>query len=235
MKRRKSNQDRRRKEEKKLERMRLEEANDRNKWIITILVVILIFVGFYFLSIYVTNKNKEKKTNTKDMTGEIILGKSFSMSSQDYYVLYYDSTDKIVAGTCKDLFSSYHSAHGEGSIYYVDINKDGTKDKITKTFIETGNAHAYYEYKIELKSGDKYVDITPQNFRTTNGASCDLQQIKFSFKPKFKVTIISRGMGDLWNTPTMAYKQTFTLSSDNKMRASQKTQMRSICDVKELF
>lgn len=131
MKRRKSNQDRRRKEEKKLERMRLEEANDRNKWIITILVVILIFVGFYFLSIYVTNKNKEKKTNTKDMTGEIILGKSFSMSSQDYYVLYYDSTDKIVAGTCKDLFSSYHSAHGEGSIYYVDMNSGFNKPFVT--------------------------------------------------------------------------------------------------------
>ena len=131
--------------------------------------------------------------------------------------------------------NEFETGIAEKSIYYIDINNDGTKDKITKTFIETGNAHAYYEYKIELKTGDKYIDVTPKNFRTTNGASCDLQQIKFSFKPKFKVTIISRAMGDLWNTPTMAYKQTFALSSDNKIQVSQKTQMRAVCDVKELF
>ena len=122
----------------------------------------------------------------------------------------------------------------EKSIYYVDINKDGNKDRITKTFTDTGNAHAYYEYKIELNDNGKFVDITPENFRTVNGADCDLQQIQFVFKPSFKVILISRDMGDTWDDETMANKQTFKLSG-NKIVAGDKKTLRPVCDVKELF
>ena len=197
--------------------------NKSKVFIWTIFISVLFATGIIFYKFVLPKRSPMENATVISQTDNVANPEGFSdgLTNPDSIIKY-------------DL-NEFDTGIAEKSIYYVDINKDGTKDKITKTFIETGNAHAYYEYKIELKSGDKYVDITPQNFRTTNGASCDLQQIKFSFKPKFKVTIISRGMGDLWNTPTMAYKQTFTLSSDNKMRASQKTQMRSICDVKELF
>lgn len=121
------------------------------------------------------------------------------------------------------------------SIYYIDINNDTTKDRITKTFIETGNAHSYFSYKIELKNGDRYIDITPNNLHTTNGASCDLQQIQFSFTPKFKITVISRELGATWPSPTMAYRQEYILNKENKFIASDKQQIRPVCDVKELF
>lgn len=123
----------------------------------------------------------------------------------------------------------------EKSIYYVDINQDGIKDRITKTFTQTGNAHSYYSYKIELKKGDTYIDITPNNLRTTNGASCDLQQIQFIFQPTFKITIISRELGDTWPTPTMAYRQEYGLTKENKLTSSTRQKIRPICDVKELF
>lgn len=199
--------------------------NKSKVFIWTIFIAVLFATGIIFYKFVLP------KRSVSPMENATVISQTDNVANPEGFSDGLTNPDSII----KYDLNEFDTGIAEKSIYYVDINKDGTKDKITKTFIETGNAHAYYEYKIELKSGDKYVDITPQNFRTTNGASCDLQQIKFSFKPKFKVTIISRGMGDLWNTPTMAYKQTFTLSSDNKMRASQKTQMRSICDVKELF
>ena len=122
----------------------------------------------------------------------------------------------------------------EKSIYYIDINQDNKPDRITKTFTETGNAHSYYEYKIELNQNGKFVDITPENFRTVNGADCDLQQIQFVFKPKFKVILISRELGDTWNDTTTAQKQTFQIS-ENKLQKTETKNLRKVCDVRELF
>ena len=122
----------------------------------------------------------------------------------------------------------------EKSIYYADINQDEKLDRITKTFFETGNAHSYYEYKIELKQKDKFVDITPENFRTVNGADCDLQQIQFVFKPRFSVTLISRDMGKTWLDATPAKKQVFQIS-DDKLQVVETKTLRKVCDVKELF
>jgi len=120
------------------------------------------------------------------------------------------------------------------STYYIDINKDNVPDKITKTFVETGNAHSYYEYKVELKQGNKYIDITPVDLKTINGDDCDLQQIRFSLNPKFSAKIIYRELGDFWNQPTVANKKIFTLS-DNKMRLSETKTLKPVCDVKKLF
>ena len=122
----------------------------------------------------------------------------------------------------------------EKSIYMVDINNDNNLDRITKTFFDNGNAHSYYEYKIELNKNGKYIDITPDNFRTVNGADCDLQQIKFVFKPKFKVIMIYREMGDTWVEPTLAKSKTFVINDDD-MVASKEKNLRTVCDVKELF
>ncbi len=120
------------------------------------------------------------------------------------------------------------------TVYYIDINNDKNRDRITKTLIETGNAHSYYEYKVELNKNGKFVDITPNNFKTTNGENCDLQQIQFVFKPQFKVVLISRELGETWNTPTLAKKEVFKLS-DDKFNIVDTKKLRKVCDVKELF
>ena len=119
-------------------------------------------------------------------------------------------------------------------IYYIDINKDGKPDKITKTLIETGNAHSYYEYTIAIKQGDEYIDITPNNFATINGEPCDLQQIQFSFVPQFRVKLIYRELGDSWLQPTAAKQKIFVLN-DNELKTYPETELRPVCDVKELF
>lgn len=119
-------------------------------------------------------------------------------------------------------------------IYRIDINNDGQTDKITKTFVETGNAHSYYEYKIELRHGNEYIDVTPNNLKTTNGAECDLQQIQFSLKPQFSAKIIYRELGNYWNQPTVAKQKKLTLIG-NKIQESEIKTLKSVCDVKVLF
>lgn len=120
-------------------------------------------------------------------------------------------------------------------VYYIDIDKNGTLDKITKTFIETGNAHSYYEYTIEIKKDNDYINITPDNFNTINGAECDLQQIQFTFVPQFMVKLIHRELGEeSWNQPTTAKQKTFILN-DTNWKTYAETELRPVCDVKELF
>ena len=57
---------------------------------------------------------------------------------------------------------------------------------------------------------------------------------KFVFKPKFKVIMIYREMGETWINPTMAYRQVLFMSGD-KIQKSESKKLREICDVKELF
>jgi len=122
----------------------------------------------------------------------------------------------------------------EKNIYYADINHDNKPDRITRTFTETGNAHSYYEYKIELNQDGKYIDITPENFRTVSGADCDLQLIQFVFRPQFRIILISRDMGETWIDATLAKKQVFQIS-ENKLKQTETKILRKVCDVKNLF
>ncbi len=115
-----------------------------------------------------------------------------------------------------------------------DINNDGKKDRITRTRVETGTAHGYDEYKIEINQNGKFVDITPGELRTVSGAECILQAVRFDFKSGFQLTKISRPVGDTWITPTVAVKTTYAIDN-NKMRAIKSDSTRPVCDVTQLF
>ncbi|MDR1826607.1 MAG: hypothetical protein LBQ49_02855 [Rickettsiales bacterium] len=102
--------------------------------------------------------------------------------------------------------------------------------EITRTRVEDGRAHGYYEYKITLDGRD----ITPDEFRTIEGADCMLQKFKFSFAPEFSITKISRPWEETWLTPTMAEKTVYILD-DGELKASEPEELKQICDVTELF
>lgn len=127
---------------------------------------------------------------------------------------------------------------GEGisnaEIFSVDINGDNRKDRISRRLYENGTAHFYYNYKIELNTGNGYMDITPDDFRTTEGAECALQKLKFVFIPQFTVIKISRPWNESWTTPTNATKTIYTLV-DNELKLTQTIQMGSVCNVSDLF
>lgn len=190
-------------------------------WIILVILLCGITLVFYTMH----KKDLESKRQKTD-------GLYYNITNDVYD--FSDGLENPDSVTKYDM-NEFDIGVAEKSIYYIDINNDGAKDRITKTFTETGNAHSYYTYTVELNRDGKYIDITPTSFRTTNGADCDLQQIQFAFKPYFKVTIISRNMGETWDTPTMAYHQEYTLSKSNKFESTSKTKIRPICDVKKLF
>lgn len=119
-------------------------------------------------------------------------------------------------------------------IFQTDINNDGISDRITKTHHESGTAHFWDEYKIELNQNGKYKNITPNGFRTTVGAECALQQLQFVFSPRFQVIKISRPWRDSWDSPSMATRTIYTIK-DNKLVAGKPEQLQSVCDVTELF
>jgi len=107
--------------------------------------------------------------------------------------------------------------------------------RITRTRNERGTAHFSYEYRIELAApGQDFRDITPDGFRTIEGADCSLQKLRFVFAPSFQVVKISRTWEDTWATPTMAARTIYSLI-DGELHAGAPVQLEEVCDVSELF
>ena len=130
--------------------------------------------------------------------------------------------------------SEFGEGISEKNVYEYDINNDGKKDRITRTKNENGTPHFYYEYKIELNKNGTFADITPEGFRTTEGAECALQKLQFIFKPDFKVIKISRDWKESWETPSLAIQTTYNFS-DGKIVPKAEKEMKIVCDVTELF
>lgn len=127
---------------------------------------------------------------------------------------------------------------GEGTekkeIFNVDINNDGLMDRIIRTHNENGTAHFWDEYRIELNNNGAFLNITPSGLRTTQGAECALQKVKFTFKPEFRIIKISRPWAETWNTPTMATRTIYELQAD-KLVPTAVQELKKVCDVSELF
>lgn len=134
----------------------------------------------------------------------------------------------------KYQLDEYGAGISERDIFNRDINGDGRMDRITRTRNENGTSHFYYQYKIELNKDGEFVDITPDGFRTTEGAECSLQKLQFDFKPEFRVIKISRDWQDSWDNPTMATKTIYVFNNGN-LTPIESSQMKVICDVKDLF
>lgn len=195
--------------------------NKTNNLIWILAIAILCALAFVFYKTYTNTKTETEPT---------------PVFSDDFVTHSSDFSDGLTNPDSVTTYELEEDGFGiaEKSIYYVDINQDNKNDRITRTFNETGTAHSYYEYKIELNLDDKFVDITPENFRTVNGADCDLQLIQFIFKPQFKINMISRDLGETWIEPTTAKKTTFKIS-DDKLQAGETKTLHTVCDVKELF
>lgn len=138
--------------------------------------------------------------------------------------------DAIIDGTLDEFGAGIESV----AEFNRDINNDGKMDRITRTHVATGNAHDYDEYKIELNNNGTMANITPKGFRTTHGADCALRLIQFHFEPTFGATVISRPFVDTWDTPSAATKTEYKLEN-NQMTVGPNKQMKTVCDVKDLF
>lgn len=119
-------------------------------------------------------------------------------------------------------------------VFDRDIDGDGHTDRITRTRVENGTDHFYYEYKIERNIGGAMTNITPSGMRTVEGAQCSLAKIRFEFKPRFRIIKISRPWFDTWTTPTAAVRTEYALSDGGLVETDQ-SPVATVCDVVGLF
>ncbi len=110
------------------------------KTIIIILVAVILLVGMYFLTTLILSRDveEEKITENTIQYDEILAGSSFGQSEDEYYVIYYDSTNEY--STVSSLVSSYQLNGGDIKLYSVDLSNGMNKKYITDGDIVTSDA-----------------------------------------------------------------------------------------------
>lgn len=97
--------------------------------------VLLFILAFYGLTIYITNKNSNDTDEEKEKTvevskEEIIVGRSLSMSKNDYYVIYYDNDN---SDTYQEIVNNYNKS--------IPIYKVNMSNGFNKKYIAQGESN----------------------------------------------------------------------------------------------
>ena len=109
--------------------------------VIILLCVVLLFGLMYFLTTRILSKEVTKKRKQNEVTEssiqyeKILAGESFTMDQEEYYVVYYDSTDTELSKT----ISTYQSDKKDIKLYSVDLNDGMNKKYITDSDINTSS------------------------------------------------------------------------------------------------
>lgn len=141
-----ANRQTRRREMKTVKTEEIETSKVSVVGIIFVALSVLCILGlFYLLTIYITNKHSNKNNTTETETTEesinydkISIGKTFSVSSDDYLVVFYDTSNSDISNTYSNLISTYKAKEEHLPIYYVDMN-DSFNKKYTSS---EGNRNA---------------------------------------------------------------------------------------------
>lgn len=104
--------------------------------IIAVICILCFFGLFYLLTLYITNKNTDKKDDksTEEVTisyDNILLGRSLSMSDGEYLVICYDKSNEEINSTYSTLVSNYKYKSEHLKIYTVDMSSSFNKKFIT--------------------------------------------------------------------------------------------------------
>ena len=90
-------------------------------------IILIIFAVFYFITVYVTNKDSNTYKRSKDTEGvisytEIMAGRSFDMPEAEYYILYYDRSNKELLNTFSSSVAAYRADKERTALYTVDMS-----------------------------------------------------------------------------------------------------------------
>ena len=111
------------------------------KTIIIIVVAVILLVSMYFLTTFILNNDdteEERITENTIQYDEILAGQSFNQSDDEYYVIYYDSTDEY--STIGSLISSYQLNNTDVKLYSVDLSNGMNSKYVTDSDVVTDNA-----------------------------------------------------------------------------------------------
>lgn len=104
--------------------------------IIAVICILCFFGLFYLLTLYITNKNTDKKDDDSknEVTisyDNILLGRSLSMSEGEYLVICYDKSNEEINSTYSTLVSNYKYKSEHLKIYTVDMSSSFNKKFVT--------------------------------------------------------------------------------------------------------
>jgi len=193
-------------------------------------VMILIVVGLLAFLLLTRFNQKDKSDIVVDSTPEYIQPTASTPGRVGEFSDGLRNPNTLKKYTLDDMGTGISSTE----VFNIDINGDNRPDRITRDKHENGTPHFYYEYKIELNTVNGFINITPDGFRTTEGADCALQKIQFVFAPSFSVIKISRDWNESWTTPTIATRAIYKLEN-NKLNRIENKQLQPVCDVADLF
>lgn len=135
--------------------------------IITLVVILLVFIIFYVLTLFINNSNRKLNTKEPEETEvtidylEIIGDNTFTMSPNEYYVLFYDfeSPEAVYYTYLVDKYAANENQY----IYKVDLGKKfNTKfisDKTNKKAKKAGDLKVKEATLIKIRKG-KNVEYT---------------------------------------------------------------------------
>ena len=110
------------------------------KTIIIIVIALFLLVGMFFLTKVILNKDVEEDKIMENTIqyDEILAGESFNQDEDEYYVIYYDSSNEY--STISSLISSYQLNNSDTRLYSVDFSNGMNKKYVTDEDIITDNA-----------------------------------------------------------------------------------------------
>ena len=136
--------------------------------VIILLCVVLLFGLMYFLTTRIISKEVTKKRKQSEVTEstiqyeKILAGESFTMEQEEYYVVYYDSTDTNLSST----IATYQADKKDIKLYSVDLNDGMNKKYITDSDINTSsieNLKVKNPTLIHFKNKEVVDTITDEN------------------------------------------------------------------------
>lgn len=103
------------------------ELSSEVKSLIIVSVAVLLFFGlFYLITVIILDKDNHSKENELEEVEvqhkEILVGTSFSVKADEYYVLYYETKNEDVSSDMYSLVSSYRSSNSSVYLYTVDMS-----------------------------------------------------------------------------------------------------------------
>lgn len=136
--------------------------------VIILICVVLLFGLMYFLTTRILSKEVTKKRKQSEVTEstiqyeKILAGESFTMELEEYYVVYYDSTDTNLSST----IATYQADKKDIKLYSVDLNDGMNKKYITDSDINTSsieNLKVKNPTLIHFKNKEVVDTITDEN------------------------------------------------------------------------
>ena len=157
-----------------------EEKDNYFRFITTLAILLVIFILSYFIiglfytkEIDLNNDSKDKKDEVSIDNNTIMIGQMFEQSSDDYYVLIYDTSDKeSLIPTWKSV---YEGKDNPLTIYTVDSKKKFNAKYITNSD-SNKNATSLDDLKV----------VSPTLIRITNKQISDYIEGEDSIVNKFK-------------------------------------------------